>query len=174
MPPGNRNAEQPKIPGASVRRTREGRTTFDDKFDKIRDLLAGDRSLISKIKQTARQYDIDPIHIVGAIVGEHTYNVDAYDRLQSYYVKAAAYAVTTSASATRASRSPSSLRVRNSKSASGSAIPINSGPAAKMSGSKRSEVKRSMEFPTPMTASALYFSNRSMQVRHSVWASSTR
>ncbi len=92
VPPGNRNAEQPKIPGASVRRTREGRTTFDDKFDKIRDLLAGDRSLISKIKQTARQYDIDPIHIVGAIVGEHTYNVDAYDRLQSYYVKAAAYA----------------------------------------------------------------------------------
>lgn len=92
VPPGNRNAEQPKIPGASFRRTREGRTTFDDKYDKIRDLLAGDRSLIGKIKQTARQYDIDPIHIIGAIVGEHTYNVDAYDRLQSYYVKAAAYA----------------------------------------------------------------------------------
>ena len=31
-------------------------------------------------------------HVVGAIVGEHTYNVDAYDRLQSYYVKAASYA----------------------------------------------------------------------------------
>ncbi len=29
---------------------------------------------------------------IGAIVGEHTYNVDAYDRLQSYYVKAASYA----------------------------------------------------------------------------------
>ena len=28
------------------------------------------------------------MHIVGAIVGEHTYNVDAYDRLQTYYVKA--------------------------------------------------------------------------------------
>lgn len=92
VPPGNRNAEQPRIPGASVRRTREGRTTFDDKFEKIRDLLAGDRALISKIKQTAQRYDIDPIHIIGAIVGEHTYNVDAYDRLQSYYVKAAAYA----------------------------------------------------------------------------------
>ncbi|MFD1747260.1 DUF1402 family protein [Rhizobium helianthi] len=92
VPPGNRNAEQPRIPGASVRRTREGRTSFDDKYDKIRDLLAGDRSLISKIKQTAQRYDIDPIHMIGAIVGEHTYNVDAYDRLQSYYVKAAAYA----------------------------------------------------------------------------------
>jgi hypothetical protein len=31
------------------------------------------------------------MHIVGAIVGEHTYNVDAYDRLQTYYVKAISY-----------------------------------------------------------------------------------
>ena len=31
------------------------------------------------------------MHVVGAIVGEHTYNVDAYDRLQTYYVKAASY-----------------------------------------------------------------------------------
>jgi hypothetical protein len=30
--------------------------------------------------------------VIGAIVGEHTYNVDAYDRLQAYYVKAASYA----------------------------------------------------------------------------------
>ncbi|WP_170975824.1 DUF1402 family protein [Rhizobium sp. FY34] len=92
VPPGNRNAEQPKVPGASVRRTRAGKTTFDEKYEKIRDLLASDSSLIAKIKQTARQYDIDPIHMLGAIIGEHTYNVDAYDRLQSYYVKAAAYA----------------------------------------------------------------------------------
>ncbi|MDO1584684.1 DUF1402 family protein [Rhizobium oryzicola] len=92
MPPGNRNAEQPKIPGASTRRTRDVRTTFDDKYERIRDLLASDKSLMSKIKQTARQYDIDPIHIIGAIIGEHTYNVDAYDRLQSYYIKAASYA----------------------------------------------------------------------------------
>jgi hypothetical protein len=92
VPPGNRNIEQPKIPGASVRRTRAGRTTFDDKYDKIRELLATDKSLIAKIKSTARTYGIDPMHMIGAIVGEHTYNVDAYDRLQSYYVKAAAYA----------------------------------------------------------------------------------
>jgi hypothetical protein len=92
VPPGNRNAEQPKVPGASFRRTRAGKTTFDEKYEKIRDLLASDSALISKIKQTARQYDIDPIHMIGAIIGEHTYNVDAYDRLQSYYVKAAAYA----------------------------------------------------------------------------------
>lgn len=92
VPPGNRNLEQPKVPGASIRRTKAGRTTFDDKYDKIIELLSDSPSLMSKIKQTARQYDIDPVHIIGAIVGEHTYNVDAYDRLQSYYVKAAAYA----------------------------------------------------------------------------------
>lgn len=92
VPEGNRNAVQPKIPGASVRRTRAGRTTFDDKYDKIRELLVTDKALIGKIKSTASAYGIDPIHMVGAIVGEHTYNVDAYDRLQSYYVKAAAYA----------------------------------------------------------------------------------
>jgi hypothetical protein len=91
VPEGNRHAEQPKVPGASARRTKAGKTTFDAKYDKVRDLLATDAQLISKIKTTARAYGIDPIHMVGAIVGEHTYNVDAYDRLQNYYIKAAAY-----------------------------------------------------------------------------------
>lgn len=42
---------------------------------------------MAKIKKVSAAYGIDLIHVVGAIVGEHTYNVDAYDRLQSYYVK---------------------------------------------------------------------------------------
>jgi len=89
VPLGNRNAEQPRIPGGSVKRTRG--TTFEKKYQKIRNLLASDRKLISKIKTAARKHGIDPIHIIGALVGEHTYNVDAKDRLQSYYVKALAY-----------------------------------------------------------------------------------
>ena len=91
VPEGNRNAEQPAVPGASKRRTKAGKTTFDRKYEKVVRLLAKDQELISKIKSVAGQYGIAPIHMVGAIVGEHTYNVDAYDRLQSYYVKAAAY-----------------------------------------------------------------------------------
>lgn len=91
VPPGNRNAEQPKIPAGSVRRTRSGKTTFDAKYEKIRSLLARDRELMGKIKKAARRFGIDPIHLVGALVGEHTYNVDAYDRLQNYYAKAMAY-----------------------------------------------------------------------------------
>ncbi|MCF3642325.1 DUF1402 family protein [Rhizobium sp. TRM95111] len=92
VPAGNRNAEQPNVPGASVRRTKAGKTSFDAKYEKVRDLLATDHELTGKIRSIAGRYGIDPIHMVGAIVGEHTYNVDAYDRLQSYYVKAAAYA----------------------------------------------------------------------------------
>nr|WP_258162956.1 DUF1402 family protein [Rhizobium sp. TH2] len=91
VPAGNRNVEQPAVPGASKRRTKAGKTTFDRKYAKVVRLLARDKKLISKIKSIAGQYGIAPIHMVGALVGEHTYNVDAYDRLQSYYVKAAAY-----------------------------------------------------------------------------------
>ncbi|MBB3544067.1 MULTISPECIES: DUF1402 family protein [unclassified Rhizobium] len=92
VPPGNRHAEQPDIPGASVRRTKGTKSSFDRKYDKVHDLLASDHELMAKIKKVSAAYGIDPIHVIGAIVGEHTYNVDAYDRLQSYYVKAASYA----------------------------------------------------------------------------------
>ncbi|POH27405.1 hypothetical protein ATY30_24190 [Sinorhizobium americanum] len=92
VPKGNRHVEQPRVPGASLRRTKAGRTSFDAKYEKVRELLANDRNLVAKIKSTAAAYGIAPIHMIGAIVGEHTYNVDAYDRLQAYYVKAAAYA----------------------------------------------------------------------------------
>lgn len=91
VPPGNRNAEQPEVPGASSKRTKAGKTSFDAKYRKIYALLKSDEGLRAKIREAATAYEIDPIHIVGALVGEHTYNVDAYDRLQTYYVKAASY-----------------------------------------------------------------------------------
>lgn len=92
VPSGNRNAEQPAVPGASAKRTKATNSTFERKYQKVIDLLKTDKSLVSKIKATSSKFGIDPIHMVGAIVGEHTYNVDAYDYLQSYYVKAASYA----------------------------------------------------------------------------------
>lgn len=91
VPAGNRHAEQPAIPGASANRTLALKTTFEAKYRRVYDLLASDRSLREKISEEAEAYGIDPMHVVGAIVGEHTYNVDAYDRLQSYYIKALAY-----------------------------------------------------------------------------------
>jgi hypothetical protein len=91
VPPGNRSAEQPGVPGASTKRTKASGGSFETKYRKVYALLKNDRALRGKIVEAANAYGIDPMHIVGAIVGEHTYNVDAYDRLQTYYVKAVAY-----------------------------------------------------------------------------------
>jgi hypothetical protein len=91
VPPGNRYEEQPAIPGASASRTQALKTTYEAKYRKVFKLLAGDAELRSKIVAVSNDYGIDPIHMVGAIVGEHTYNVDAYDRLQTYYLKAVSY-----------------------------------------------------------------------------------
>lgn len=89
--PGNSSAKQPAIPGASVKRTQDLRGSFEKKYTKALGLLKNDPQLADKIKKIADDYGIDPIHMAGAIVGEHTFNVDAYDRLQSYYLKAVAY-----------------------------------------------------------------------------------
>ncbi|MCB1386650.1 MAG: DUF1402 family protein [Nitratireductor sp.] len=91
VPPGNRHAVQPEIPSGSVSRTLSGKTTFDVKYEKIRDFIASDRKLRRQIKLSAAKFGIDPIHIVGALIGEHTYNVDALDFFQTYFVKAASY-----------------------------------------------------------------------------------
>ncbi|MCZ7471588.1 DUF1402 family protein [Agrobacterium sp. O3.4] len=92
VPPGNRSAEQPEIPRASAIRTKAFYTTYEEKFGKTINLLNSEPALLSKIRKAAAAYGIDPIHIVGAIVGEHTFNVSAVDRLQTYYVKAISYA----------------------------------------------------------------------------------
>jgi hypothetical protein len=91
VPEGNRSAEQPAVPGASIKRTKSTKSSFDAKYAKVLKLLQTDTKLRSKIKQVSAQYGISPLHMAGAIIGEHTYNVDSYDRLQTYYVKALAY-----------------------------------------------------------------------------------
>jgi len=91
VPPGNHYPEQPPVPGGSASRTQALKTTYEAKYRKVYKLLKNDSKLRAKISQAAAAYGIDPMHIVGAIVGEHTYNVDAYDRLQTYYVKAISY-----------------------------------------------------------------------------------
>lgn len=91
VPEGNRNAKQPEIPYGSSSRTRSAQTTYEAKYNRVLTLLREDDKLRGKIEKTAKLYGIDPVHVVGAIVGEHTYNVDVYDRLQTYYVKAISY-----------------------------------------------------------------------------------
>lgn len=92
VPEGNRSRSQPKIPFASARRTAASKSSYDAKFEKVLNVLKRDRRLISSIKRVSNRYSIDPIHMIGAIVGEHTYNYDTLDSAQSYYVKALTYA----------------------------------------------------------------------------------
>ncbi len=92
VPAGNRHKAQPAISGFSVRRTRQTGSTFEAKYKKVYEALKSDPKLIGKIKRVAKIYDIDPVHMIGAIVGEHTYNVDSMDHLQTYYIKALEYA----------------------------------------------------------------------------------
>lgn len=90
-PAGNRNLVQPAVPGAAAVRTRALHTSYEAKYRKVYALLESDGELRDKIVEVSAAYGLDPVHIAGAIIGEHTYNVDAYDRLQSYYVKAVSY-----------------------------------------------------------------------------------
>ncbi|WP_242390338.1 DUF1402 family protein [Polymorphum gilvum] len=92
VPEGNRNKAQPEIPFASARRTAASSSSYDAKFQRVLAVLRSDRQLIADIKRVAARYKIDPIHMIGAIVGEHTYNYDTLDSAQSYYVKALSYA----------------------------------------------------------------------------------
>lgn len=92
VPEGNRYRSQPKIPYSSARRTAAFNSSYDAKFEKVLGVLRRDRRLIGSIKRVASRYGIDPIHIIGAIVGEHTYNYNTLDSAQSYYVKALSYA----------------------------------------------------------------------------------
>ena len=92
VPAGNRSASQPTIPDASARRTSAFNTTYDAKYQQIVALLQRERKLMVQIRKAAAAYDVAPIHIIGALVGEHTYNVSAVGTAQTYYVKALAYA----------------------------------------------------------------------------------
>jgi len=92
VPPGNRNQDRPNTAGLSKVWTMfVSQTPYEAKYRKIYGLLQRDQRLIANIKKVAAIYGIDPIHIVGAIVGEHTFNVDGLDTLQTYYVKASQY-----------------------------------------------------------------------------------
>jgi len=91
VPPGNRSAAQPAVPSGSASRTQAMKTTYEQKYRRVLEFLRNDAQLRDKIARTARRYGIDPVHMAGAIIGEHTYNVDVYDRLQTYYVKAFSY-----------------------------------------------------------------------------------
>jgi len=69
------------LPRATQERLRVTRGKVPVKMKRTIRILKSNR-LIPKIKRTARAYGIDPVHILGAIVGEHAFNYDIRDNLQ--------------------------------------------------------------------------------------------
>jgi hypothetical protein len=93
VPPGNRSEKQPKVYVGSKFLTAIRNTgSFNDKYQRVYAVFANNPKLVAKIKQVSQVYGVDPVHVIGAIVGEHTYNIDTFDTLQDYYVKALQYA----------------------------------------------------------------------------------
>ena len=111
---------------------------------KVLRLSQNDRSCAPKSSRSP-PYGIDPMHIVGAIVGEHTYNVDAYDRLQTYYVKAIAYVGIRDRLRSMTARTSSDFINRPQFDACNSLMAARkrSGPAAKGSGTHPSAARPS-------------------------------
>ena len=92
VPPGNRSAEQPPISVSSIVRTeadrRHVRQEISPGLRKPRRRPQTDRARSSASpRSTASTRSTSSARIVG----EHTYNVDVLDNLQTYYVKALAY-----------------------------------------------------------------------------------
>lgn len=92
VPPGNRSDKQPKIyAGSRFLTAIRNSGSFNDKYKRVYAVFANNPKLVARIKQVSAVYGIDPVHVIGAIVGEHTYNIDTFDTLQDYYVKAMQY-----------------------------------------------------------------------------------
>jgi hypothetical protein len=91
VPPGNRLEAAPPMPGATIKRLFSTRSSVERKYGKVLRQLSRSSKLLAEIRRVAALYEIDPLHMVAALVGEHTFNVDAMDSMQSYAIKAASY-----------------------------------------------------------------------------------
>lgn len=86
VPEGNRNRSMPDIDGSRKD------SNYDAKYIKALSVLRKDKKILEHIKKVSALYGIDPVHVVGAIIGEHTFNVSVWDSIQSYATGAAGMA----------------------------------------------------------------------------------
>ena len=88
VPAGNHYKKMPSLPGSTRRRlSRIGNidSNIQEKFQKALKTLR-ENDIIPQIKSVAAMYNIDPVHILGALIGEHTFNVTIIDDVQKYVV----------------------------------------------------------------------------------------
>ncbi|CAN5403450.1 DUF1402 family protein [soil metagenome] len=100
VPPGNHNPEinwsnlntSPIMPAKALSRV-EGlnetqlKAALEQKYQSSIQSIAKDPQTVEEIRKAARIYGIDPVLILGNIVGEHVFNVGITDSIQGYVVQ---------------------------------------------------------------------------------------
>lgn len=61
----------------------EDEQMYEEKYQKAMRVLSKD-NVFQRIKTISAMYDVEPVHVAGAIIGEHTFNVDILDKVQNY------------------------------------------------------------------------------------------
>ncbi len=105
LPPGNRNPEinwqtlnsEKNMPSATYSKlgrfnTDELRAELNKRFQKTLSSIAKDDKTVAEIKKAGTLYGIDPVLILGNIVGEHIFNVGVADSVQGYVVQSISWA----------------------------------------------------------------------------------
>lgn len=85
--PGNTQLTSPAIDPNSNTAKRKKRTQYNNKIKAIFNFFRRERKLVGKVKTIAKMYKVAPIHVLGAIAGEHAFNVNVFDDVQKYAMK---------------------------------------------------------------------------------------
>ena len=90
VPKGNRNSSIPEIPKSSKKNLSSWRYSerqmMDFRYNDIKKKIVANNYL-PLIRNAAKAFDMDPVMILGAIVGEHVFNMDMKDTAQDYLLK---------------------------------------------------------------------------------------
>lgn len=90
--PGVLVETSPEIDRQSLTARRKTKTNINNKVTAIFRFFRREKDLVIKLKTIAKKYRIDPLHMLGAIAGEHAFNVDVYDKVQHYAMKSISFA----------------------------------------------------------------------------------
>lgn len=88
--PGNVNRSIPSIPKSSLKNLESWRYSqremMDIRYESVKVKLIAN-NYVPMIKKAARSFDMDPVNVLGAIIGEHVFNMDMKDSAQDYLLR---------------------------------------------------------------------------------------
>lgn len=87
---GNFNAIIPAIPSSSQKRFKSRRYTARQIMDRRYALVKSNlirNGYIPLIKQAAKAFHLNPVHVLGSVIGEHVFNLDIKDSAQDYLLR---------------------------------------------------------------------------------------